>query len=170
MGREGLDQAFSHIVEEAGKRVAALGFRRRGVTLQVMGQGCVGLIEFQRSTTSSSERILFTINLAVAYGALLEVDQPSLEKIRSPEAHLRVRIGMLMPDRPDKWWEIKDGVDIHGLADEVATLVATEAAPYVMRYLSRHELTSLWQSGQSPGLTETQRVRYLERLSSNGEP
>jgi hypothetical protein len=39
-------------------------------------------------------------------------------------------------------------------------------APYVMRYLGADALVGLWRSGQSPGLTETQRLRYLEKLGS----
>lgn len=170
MVNDRLDKAFDQVVGEVAGRLSALGFRRRGATLRVSGNDSVGLIEFQKSTKNSSERLLFTVNIALAYGALLGPDDPSLDKIRTPDAHLRMRIGMLMPDRPDKWWELKDGVEAHRLADEVADLIVTEAAPYVVRYLDRHELMLLWQSGQSPGLTETQRVRYLQQLTSSGAP
>ena len=165
MSRNGLSQAFDQVIQEAAEKDSVLRFRRQGSTHRVIEQDCAGLIEFQKSTTNSADQIRFTINLAVVCRALLNPDQSSLEKARSPEAHLRLRIGMLLPGRPDKWWEIKDGVNVAELAGEVSTLIATEAAPYVTRYLDRGELISLWRSGESPGLTETQRLRYLEQLS-----
>jgi hypothetical protein len=169
MAREELNQAFREIIDTAARKLSAQDFRRVGTTLRIIRNECAGIIEFQKSTTSSNDCIRFTINLALACGALLEPDQPTLEKIRSPEAHLRLRIGMLMPGRPDMWWEIKDAADVSELAEEISTLIATAGAPYVVRYLDRKELISLWESGQSPGLTESQRVRYLHRLNQSGE-
>ena len=166
MPRAALDEALDLVIDETAKKICGLGFRRRGSLLRAVSQGNAGLVEFQKSTKSSADHILFTVNLAVVCGALLEPEQSSLEKVRSPEAHLRQRVGMLMPGRPDKWWEIRNGVDVGALADEVSTLIATDAAPYVARYLDPGELIALWETGQSPGLTETQRVRYLEKLKS----
>jgi hypothetical protein len=161
-----LDGALGLVVEETAKKVSALGFRRRGSVLRTVHHGNSGLIEFQKSTKSSGEQILFTINLSVVCGALLDPDQSPLEKVRGLDAHLRQRIGMLMSGRPDKWWEIREGTDVGALANEVSDLIATEGAPYVARYLDTTELVTLWESGKSPGLTETQRTRYLEKLKS----
>jgi hypothetical protein len=87
----------------------------------------------------------------------------------SPECRcLGQRIGILMPGRPDKWWEISEATPVDALASEVSGVIATEGAPYVLRYLNANDLVALWESGKSPGLTETQRVRYLEKLKSSG--
>jgi hypothetical protein len=166
MSRATLDEAFGLVIEETAKKVAQLGFRRRGSILRVVSQGNAGLIDFQKSTMSSAERILFTINLAVVCGALLEPDRNSVEKARSPDAHVRQRIGFLMPGCPDKWWELAERTDASGLAAEVSELVVAEGAPFVVRYLDTREIVALWESGKSPGMTETQRVRYLGQLKS----
>jgi hypothetical protein len=166
MFRAELDEAFILVIEETFKRVTALGFRRRGALLRALSHGNAGLIQFQKSTRSSSDQILFTVNLAVVCGTLLEQELPPLEKVKSFDGHLRQRIGMFFPGRPDKWWEIKAGVDAGALAAEVAALIATEGAPYIVRFLDADQLIALWESGQSPGLTETQRFRYLEKLKS----
>ena len=164
MPRAVLDTALGQVVEITAKKVEKLGFRRQGSILRILKQGNAGIIEFQKSTSNNSNRIFFTVNLAVICGVLLEPDQPSLEKARSMNAHLRQRIGMLMPGRPDKWWEISEASTVGILASEVSEVIATEGAPYVVRYLDVNELVALWESGRSPGLTETQRVRYLEKL------
>jgi len=166
MSRAVLDAAFGQVVETTAKNVDKLGFRRQGSILRVIRQGNAGIIEFQKSTKNTSEKILFTVNLAVICGALLEPDQPSLEKARSTDAHLRQRIGMLMPGRPDQWWEISEAVAVGALASEVSEVIANVGAPYVAHYLDVDELIALWESGKSPGLTETQRVRCLEQLKS----
>lgn len=164
MSRAVLDAAFKQVVETTTKKVDKLGFHRQGLILRVVRQGNAGVIEFQKSTKNTCEKILFTVNLAVICGALLEPDQRSLEKARSIDAHLRQRIGMLMPGHPDKWWEISEVSTVDTLVSEVSEVIATEGAPYVTRYLDVNELVALWESGASPGLTETQRVRYLEKL------
>ncbi len=69
-----------------------------------------------------------------------------------------------MPGRRDQWWEISEAVAVGALASEVSEVIATDGAPYVAHYLDVDELIALWESGKSPGLTETQRVRYLEKL------
>jgi hypothetical protein len=100
ISRAVLDAAFGQVVGTTAKKVDELGFHRQGSILRIVRQGNAGIIEFQKSTKNTSDKILFTVNLAVISGALLEPDQPSLEKARSADAHLRQRIGMLMPGRP----------------------------------------------------------------------
>lgn len=161
-----LEQVFGQVIEPTVSMVSPLGFTRRGAILRTFRHGNSGIIEFQKSTKGSSGKLLFTINLAIVCGELLGQDQPDLEKARSVDAHFRQRIGMLLPDRPDKWWEITETTDVNALATEVGNLISKEAAPYIQRYLDTNELIALWKSGKSPGLTETQRVKYLEMLDS----
>jgi hypothetical protein len=72
---------------------------------------------------------------------------------------------MLLPDPHDKWWEITSTTDVDALVREIADLVLGKGVPYVSRYLDTNELVALWKSGQSPGITETQRTRYVQRFS-----
>lgn len=164
-----LDQAFGQVIETTANMVVPWGFARRSAILRILSHGNSGIIEFQKSTKSSGGKLLFTINLAVVCGELLGPDQPGLEKVRSVDAHFRQRIGMLLPDRPDKWWEITEATDANALAIEVGNLISKKAAPYIQRYLDTNELIALWKSGKSPGLTETQRVKYLEILDGKAQ-
>ena len=165
MARAVLDEIFNRIVTATADKVKTLGFVRRGALLRVVKDGNAGVIEFQKSSKSSSEVILFTVNLVVICGSLLDPEHGSVEKAKSYDAHLRQRIGMLMAGRPDKWWEIKGNTEAEALSVEVFDLILSEGAPYIMRYLDSDQLAALWKSGKSPGLTETQRVRFLEKLA-----
>jgi hypothetical protein len=163
-----LDAKFVRVIEAAAERVRELGFRRQGASLRFLRGGNAGIIDFQKSVSSSKAKITFTINLSIVCGRLLDPEGPRLERASGIHAHLRERIGMLMPEHRDKWWEITDATSIDMLAREIAELVATKGAPYLLRYIDGAELVSLWESGSSPGLTEKQRMRYLEKARCNG--
>jgi hypothetical protein len=166
MTRKPLVEVMEKVIRRAANSAEKSGFVRKGSVLRIFTNGNSGIIEFQKSVRNSGDRTLFTINLAVVCGALLEPEQPPLERARSFDAHLRQRIGMLLPGRPDKWWEITDATDADALAAEIGDLISNEGVPYVSRYLDVNEVIALWESGMSPGLTQTQRVKYLEKLSA----
>ena len=90
-----------------------------------------------------------------------------LEKASPWAGHLRERIGWLTPERMDKWWDISEDTDVEALASEISGLVAEKGAPYLLQYADKDSLIALWESGRSPGLTETQRLRYLEKFSGS---
>jgi hypothetical protein len=164
MGRSVLDESFNEVLQTTAEKVARIGFVRHGAALRVIDKTNSGIIEFQKSTKSSRERLLFTINLGIICGELLEPDQPRLNKARIRDAHLRHRVGMLLPSRQDKWWEITASTDANVLAAEVSDIIVREVVPYIQRYLDTDDLIALWESGKSPGLTDLQRIRYLDKL------
>ncbi len=159
-------EAFDQVVKTVAERLHPLGFSRRGAALRIMGPGVCGLIEFQRSMKNTKEKLLFTVNLGIVCGDLLESGAATLSKARVIDAHVRGRIGMLLPEHRDKWWEITASTDSDALAGEVADLVLNEAAPYIQRYLSIDSVEALWESGQSPGLTDRQRIDRLAALKA----
>ncbi len=124
------------------------------------------LLEVQRSIKGTKDAIIFTINLGVVCGDLLDQSIIQLENVQITDAHLRTRIGFLLPERRDKWWEITSTTDSHLLSREISDLVANIAVPYVKILLEPDAVRSLWESGQSPGLTEFQRVRFLRKLKN----
>ena len=160
-----LEASFKQAVSETARKVAGLGFRRRGTHMRVVSQGNSALIEFQRSRSNSKDQLRFTVNLAVVCGELLTPDEPPLEKTRSFHGHLRIRIGSFLPIRQDKWWDVTASTDPDALATEVSELIVREGAPYILRFLDTKELIALWRSGKAPGLNEFQHSKYLERLT-----
>jgi hypothetical protein len=164
-----IEESFRNVIGFTASQVRPLGFTTNGTIFRILDKGNAGIIEFQKSTKSSQKMILFTINLAVICGLLLRPDEPPVNKARSLHGHLRLRIGMLLPGHPDKWWEITKDTDVDRLATEISTFVSTLAVPYVQRYLQTDELIGLWESGKSPGLTEMQRIRFLRELAGNSK-
>ena len=164
MARHMTDGLLDEVVDSIAVRLKPSGFVRRGLVLRTQREGNCGLLEFQRSTKSSRARIVFTVNLGIVCGALLDSSSPALERARIIDAHVRQRIGMLLPGRPDKWWEITQSTDSGLLSKELSELIVRVAVPYIMGLLNTTAIISLWQSGQAPGLTGGQRVRLLSRL------
>lgn len=161
-----LKDVFSKVVSETAERLRPNGFVRRGMVLRrVEGDTCA-VLEFQRSTKSSADRILFTVNLGVVHGDLLPPDSSGLAKSRIIDAHLRLRIGVLLPGSPDKWWEIDASTNAEALANEVADIVKETGVPYILDFLSTDAILELWESGQSPGLTDGERKELLDSLKS----
>lgn len=164
MDATNVKQSFSELVKAIGVNLEVLGYIRRGQMFKRVLQNNCGIIDFQRSVKDSKDLILFTINLGVVCGSLL--DTVDLKDTQVTDAHLRQRIGFLMPERRDKWWEVNLTTNVQVLAQEIGNVVLHVAVPYLNKFLDADALRSLWESGQSPGLTEVQRTRLLAKLKA----
>jgi len=164
MNNLNVSDVFSNLVKAIGESLMAIGYKRHGQLLKFLAGSNCGMIGFQRGMASSKDSILFTINLGVVCGALLDASIVPLEKAQITDAHLSTRIGLLLPERQDKWWEINHSTDFQSLSKEILDTVWTKAVPYVSQFVDSKALCSLWESGQSPGLTKLQRDRYLGKL------
>lgn len=159
-----LDLVFKLVLGKAAARLSEAGFKKDGNTFRRVIEAGAAVIEFQKSQGNTGERLSFTINLSVVCGPLLEPDGVTLQKARAIDGHLRQRIGTLLPDRQDKWWQIDAATDAEALATDVATIIGDLAVPYLLRYVDPHDLMALWETGQAPGLTEGARIRDLRML------
>jgi len=169
MARNIPEEIFEDLLKAAGESLKPLGYIQRGPVFRLLTHGNCGVVEFQRSDKSSDEKLVFTVNLGVACGELLDAGQASAPKARIIDAHLRQRIGMLLTDRPDKWWEVTASTDRVSLVHEVVELLVKKVAPYVENHLATKALIALWESGQSPGLTAFQRTRFLSKLKGQAK-
>src|SRR5713101_6912488 len=118
-----LNEIYNCVVDSSVQKIRSLGFVRRGTTFRKVSHGNVAIIEFQRSTKSDRHELLFTINIGIVCGKLIEEEQPPLTRAGSVDAHLRLRIGMLLPERSDKWWQITEETDRDRLLAEVSSLI-----------------------------------------------
>jgi hypothetical protein len=73
------------------------------------------------------------VNLGVYFPAVAELvgDQPLRSAPSEMHCHLRQRIGFLMPDPGDFWWEVRYGSPLLEVADEVLAAVTTLAIPWL---------------------------------------
>jgi hypothetical protein len=166
-----LGEVFETVVKMVGIALLPLGFKRSGQAFRLFEEGNCGIIEFQRSKSNSSHSLLFTLNLGVVCGELLDPDILDIKKARFIDAHLQERIGFVLPHNDDKWWEISKLSDSSSLGRDVVDCVLIKAAPYIKSHIKTSTLLSLWESGKSPGVTSLQSKRYLElikRVRSTG--
>jgi hypothetical protein len=160
------DDLLDELIGGIAAKTQEAGFVRRHRTLRARANGNVAIINFQKSDQSSDDRILFTVNLGVVCGALLDLHKVGENRVDVVDAHLRTRLGMLLDDPGDRWWGISESTDLEGLRAELSRAITEKAVPYLQTYSQTHALAALWHSGKSPGLTAVQRARYLAQLES----
>jgi hypothetical protein len=155
---------FDQSIAAIAKTLEPKGFERRGKVIRAMSDGNAQIIEFQKSDKSSDRRIIFTVNIGVVCGDLLDTERTDVNRAEGIDAHLRNRLGMLLAPPSDKWWELSESTDLDALARELSALILSKAVPYLGRFKSADDLIALWESGVSPGLTAIQRSRFLSEL------
>ncbi|MDP2174127.1 DUF4304 domain-containing protein [Methylicorpusculum sp.] len=142
------------------------GYSRKGNTYYIELNGNWGLINFQKSQKSNSSCVIFTINIGVSLKDLVKFFTPekAIEKPTIEDCHWRQRIGLLFENRQDKWWSVTEQTLVDELARELNEHLRNTVIPEIERHISNEKLLKLWQSGQSIGLTETQRLINLSVL------
>lgn len=153
-------ELYKELIKEISSLLKEKGFSRKGNCLYLRKGDNWGLLDFQKSRKSTADEIIFTINLGVCSGRLLEFFSPDLlEKKPSIEAcHWRERVGFLLPERQDKWWLVRTTEPLDPLVDELKGCLVRVAIPAIEQHLSDEQLCSEWSSGKSPGLTDIQRL------------
>jgi hypothetical protein len=113
------------------------GFKGSGANYSMPSDAHWALLGFQGRTANSSERVRFTVNLKVvtktAWQAMFEV-KPHIGA--KPTANIGVggdewweRIGLLMPERKDRWWEIRQGRPTDQVASDVLAAIDAYGIP-----------------------------------------
>lgn len=164
MSRGVLDAMLDKLIVAIAQTLKPSGFERRGKVIKAISNGNAEIIEFQKSDKSSDRKIIFTINVGVVCGDLLDAERTDIKKSTTIDAHLRNRLGMLLETPNDTWWELTAFTDCDSLAKELSTLLVARAVPYLENYVHADALIALWESGKSPGLTVVQRSRLLSEL------
>ena len=81
------------------------------------------------------------------------------------DSHWRERLGYLLPERHDKWWEVQSHEQAHEAGVEIAESLMNHALTELQGIASTGRLKTLWEAGKSPGLTEYERKQYLLALN-----
>ena len=83
MTRTAVDETFDHVIKVVAGQLLPRGFVRRGRVLRIMAKDTCGIVEFQRSMKNSRDRLLFTVNVGVVSGCLLETGPSGLKNAES---------------------------------------------------------------------------------------
>lgn len=161
-----VSELYKELIKEIGSLLKEKGFSRKGNCFYLRQRNNWGLLDFQKSRKSTADEIVFTMNLGVCSGRLLEFFSPDLleQKPSIEVCHWHERVGFLLPERQDKWWLIRAAEPLDSLVDELKGSLVRVAIPAIEQHLSDGQLCSEWLSGKSPGLTDIQRLVNLSVL------
>jgi hypothetical protein len=154
-------QLYKNLVIFVAPALKPYGFSKNRQTYYCRSQNNWGLIDFQKSWQSDKESLPFTVNLGVASDRLLRFFFP--DKNKRPtiwDCHWQIRLGYLT-NKEDVWWKVDDQTSIENLGKEILNSLTNRAIQEINHYISDESLRDLWISGQSPSLTEFQRLMYL---------
>lgn len=159
------DAYARRVLREMELSLRPVHFRRRRASFCREHPDILHLIGFQRSQNSTRDRLIFSINIGV-FSKLLA------EKVGGPESpsstwdcHWESRLGFLMPEETDRWWECSTDHDAEASAGEVIAAIADYALPLLEAIKSNDDMRRALESGQLSGLTITERKMYLDVLT-----
>jgi hypothetical protein len=164
MPHSAVHAALIRVVDATADKLRPFGFVRWGLIMRLLGEDNAAIVSFQKSKYADDEELEFTVNLSIVCGRLLDSDARPLALAQEVDGHLRERIGFLLDDPEDTWWSIEPWTDSEQLAAEISDLIVTRGVPYLIRYLRTEALIELWASGESPGVTDLERDRFLREL------
>jgi hypothetical protein len=154
---------FTNLLSSLRAELRAAGFRSSGHRWTIESPETIGVLDFQRSSSSSRQSVRFTINLGV-------FSRPVARFLRSDSAHhapriedchWRQRIGLLLPQHSDHWWTISPECDLTALSEELRHVLREFAIPAVVSRLSAPALLNELQHGEISGVTKVDRMVYL---------
>jgi hypothetical protein len=161
-----MEEKYKLLLNSAGESLKKKGFVKKGSTFYLAAENNWGLVNFQKSKESKSDRIVFTINIGVL-SSLLRLTLRNIEISSKPiidDCHWKKRIGFLMSKKQDHWWVIDEATSIDDLISEVINLLDNFAIPAIENHISDNMLESQWLIGNAEGITELQRYIYLTTL------
>jgi hypothetical protein len=129
----------------------SLGFRKAGRHFFRTFADATCHINFQSSQWNTPDRSRFTVNvwtylpaIALANGDVV-IEDPAKRRF----GHCGIRLGFLLPESSDRWWEISSSTDVPQTADEVRSAIEHYAIPYLQKAATLQGVAEL--SGHFPG-------------------
>jgi hypothetical protein len=158
-------EKYKSLISDISNVLKPFGFKKSAETFFYNKDNNIGIIDFQKGRSSVATSTLFTINLGIYSGALKVFDRFDIKSKPSiSDCHWRKRVGFLLPQKQDYWWEINDKTSLPSLITEITNTLRELAIPEIQKYISDESLEKSWMEGISEGLTEQQMYLYLIAL------
>jgi hypothetical protein len=156
---------YKNLLGHIGNILQKEGFLKKGNTFYIKKNDNWGILDFQKSRSSTSFEVLFTINIGISLTILKKFNNENLkQKPEIEKSHWSERIGFLLPEKKDHWWKINNDTVLDQLTNELSELIVNIAIPEILNHITNESLEMEWLSGVSSGLTELQRYIYLTTL------
>jgi hypothetical protein len=118
------------------QELKAAGFRKTGRTWRSSAGDPLRVTNLQGSSWNSGDSGRFTINLGVYFAAAANLHGvfPVTDRPTEPDCLVRQRIGPLMPQGLDHWWEVGTTTDLELLGRQVAACWTTYGRPWLVAH------------------------------------
>lgn len=149
-----LVEVYKQLLKNIQHTLKKYGYSRRASIFYKKNEDNWGVIGFQKSWSSSNEfGIKFTINLGVYSKAIAELLDPTRIKPKPVvwDLHWGQRIGLLFPEKNDKWWVIDENTSIELLEHEIQKCLVQKVVPEIDKCIINNHLVDLWVTNQLPG-------------------
>lgn len=112
------------------------GYRKRGRTFYRGSAEATRVVNVQSSQSNLGASGKFTLNLGVYFPEVERVAgfDGALQWPAESQCSLRVRIGQLLPERNDIWWELGPGVDLGTVSDLLVSAWDLQGRPWMERH------------------------------------
>jgi hypothetical protein len=151
------------ILAEMHTYLKAAGFRKKGAVFAAEQNDTVLFIQLQNSLKSTRDFLVVTVNLGI-FSRVVAEKMRNTHEPNILEAHWRERIGHFTSNGSDKWWDIQNEKEARSCGAEITNILVNRVFPRMRSLASAANLKSLWLTGESPGLTDYERKRFVEAL------
>ena len=112
------------------------GYRKMARSFYAKAGDLFKVVQFQASMWNTPDSAQFTLNLKIVLPYFHEkwLGKPFPKNPGSAAPVATQRIGMLMPENLDRWWEITPKINV----ERVATQVSTALAKFGLPFLDQH--------------------------------
>jgi Domain of unknown function (DUF4304) len=114
----------------------AAGYRKLARSFHAHAAPFTTVVHFQASMWNSPASARFTVNLNIVLPFFHEkwTGQPFPKNPASAAPVASQRIGQLMPEKLDHWWEVASGYGIDGIASQLSSALSDFGLPFLDRY------------------------------------
>jgi hypothetical protein len=119
------------------------GYRKLARSFHADAGGLFKVVQFQASMWNTPDSARFTVNLIITLPCFHEkcIGQPFPKNPGSAAPVLSQRIGDLMPERRDFWWEVAPTSDVGHIASHLTQALSEGGLPFLNRHANIQALT-----------------------------
>jgi hypothetical protein len=113
------------------------GFTKRGLVYEKTLPELVWLVDLQRNRPSSLEEMSFTLNCGVFIADLTSTyaDRPAPSTLKVTDSNIGARVGVLTPERLDKWWTLRSDDSLPSHDERVISEIQFHLLEYILPFL-----------------------------------
>ena len=131
------------------------GFRKTGRCFYKSGDIFIYVIDFQSSQYNDPTSAKFTINVNVVFPYFHEkwTNTPLPKNPSKAAAVISRRVGHLMNDNGDSWWEVSSETNAQELGMDIRKILSSSALPFLLEIDSVNKVLELVRNGEKPAFS-----------------